>query len=61
MRERDLPVEDVRAAIILDGPQFPAHLMDAVHVLRVPEPNDLPDLFKRAADVATTGVVRPLG
>ncbi len=61
MRERDLPVEDVRAAIILMVPNFPTPDRDAVHVLRVPEPNDLPDLFKRAADVATTGAVRPLG
>jgi hypothetical protein len=60
MRGAGLPVDDVRAALILVAPNAEPGL-DWVHVLWVPEPGKLPDLFQRAANVAATGARLPLG
>lgn len=60
MHEAGLPVEDVRAALVLTVPNAEQD-WDFVHVLRVPEPAQLPDLFRRVADVEATGKVLPLG
>jgi hypothetical protein len=57
MREQSLPVEDVRVALVLMVPNA-APDRDLVHVIWVPEPEELPGLFQRVAGV---GGALPLG
>lgn len=60
MHEAGLPVEDVRTALVLIVPNYVPE-RDAVHVFRIPEPGDLPGLFRRVAAVDETGRVQTLG
>lgn len=60
MGEADLPVEDARTALVLMVPNYVPE-RDAVHVLRVPEPGDLPGLFRRVEEIGETGRVQTLG
>jgi hypothetical protein len=60
MRAAELPEEDVRAAVVLMVPNYLA-ARDAVHVLRIPEPDELPALFRRAAEIENGDRVLTLG
>jgi hypothetical protein len=60
MHEAGLPVEDVRTALVLIVPNYVPE-RDAVHVFRIPEPGDLPGLFRRVEAVDETGRVQTLG
>ena len=60
MGEADLPVEDVRTALVLMVPNYVPE-RDAVHVLRIPEPSDLPGLFRRVEEIEDSGRVQTLG
>ena len=54
MGEADLPVEDVKTALVLMVPNY-VQERDAVHVLRIPEPGELPELFRRVEEIDETG------
>jgi hypothetical protein len=60
MVEADLPAEDVRVALALMVPNY-VPVRDAVHVLRIPEPADLPGLFRRVQEIEDDGQVQTLG
>jgi hypothetical protein len=60
MLDAELPEEDVRAAVVLMVPNYVAE-RDAVHVLRIPESEDLPALFRRVAAIETSDRVLTLG
>ena len=60
MTEADLPAEDVRTALVLMVPNYVPE-RDAVHVLRIPEPADLPGMFRRVEEIEDTGRVQTLG
>ncbi len=60
MVEAELPVEDVRTALVLMVPNYVPE-RDAVHVLRIPEPANLPGLFRRVEEIDETGRVQTLG
>jgi hypothetical protein len=60
MGEAELLFEDARVSVVL---MVPAYLpeRDAVHVLRIPEPGELPGLFRRVEEIEETGRVQTLG
>ncbi len=60
MHEAELPKEDVRAAVVFMVPHY-VPSRDAVHVLRIPEPEELPDLFKFVSDLEDSARVHALG
>ena len=60
MGAAELPVEDVRACLVLVTPEAP-DLENVVFVVPIPEPNKLPELFANVAKVAKVGAVLPLG
>jgi hypothetical protein len=60
MAEANLPSEDVRVAVVLLVPNYVPE-RDAVHVLRVPEPSDLPAIFRRVQELEDDGRVQALG
>ena len=60
MHEAELPEEDVRAAVVLMVPHY-VPSRDAVHVLRIPEPEELPALFRFVLDIEDSERVLTLG
>jgi len=60
MHNAELPEEDVRAAVVLMVPNY-VPSRDAVHVLRIPEPEELPALFRFVSDVEDSARVLTVG
>lgn len=60
MVEAGLLAEDVRVALVLMVPNYVPE-RDAVHVLRIPEPKELPALFQRVVEIEDDGRVQTMG
>ena len=60
MHDAELPEEDVRAAVVLMVPNY-VPTRDAVHVLRIPEPEELPALFRFVSNIEDSARVLTLG
>ena len=60
MAEAGLAAEDARVALVLMVPNYVPE-RDAVHVLRIPDPKDLPGLFRRVEEIEEEGRVQTLG
>lgn len=60
LHEAELPEEDVRAAVVLMVPHY-VPSRDAVHVLRIPGPEELPALFRFVSNIEDSERVLTLG
>jgi hypothetical protein len=60
MRGAGLSADDVRAALVLMTPET-AEGVDFIHVLRIPPPKKLPELFVKVSKAQKSGAVLPLG
>jgi hypothetical protein len=60
MREADLSADDVQAALVLVTPETPGR-ENLIHVLPIPKPKKLPELFATVSKIEKPGKVLPLG